>query len=55
MIRRGRTTISITWTGIRAASLATSTRTYLRDQRRRIHVLRIPHDGTLETTVRTEA
>ncbi|MFC5261101.1 hypothetical protein ACFPJ1_03175 [Kribbella qitaiheensis] len=55
VIRRGRTTISITWTGIRAASLVTSTRTYLRDQRRRIHVLRIPHDGTLETTVRTEA
>ena len=55
VIRRGRTRISITWTGIRAASLSTSTRTYLRDQRRRIHVLRIPHDGTLETTVRTEA
>lgn len=54
-IRRGRTTITITWTGARAASLSTSTRTYLRDQRRRIHVLRIPHDGTLETTVRLEA
>jgi hypothetical protein len=54
-IRRGRTTIAITWTGARAASLSTSTRTYLRDQRRRIHMLRIPHDGSLETTIRMES
>jgi hypothetical protein len=52
-LKRGRTTITISWSGPRTASLSTSTRTYLRDQRRRIHVLRIPHDGTLETTVRT--
>ncbi|GAA1593571.1 hypothetical protein GCM10009789_54510 [Kribbella sancticallisti] len=55
VIRRGRTTITITWTGVRAVSLSTSSRTYLRDQRRRVHVLRIPHEGTLATTVRTEA
>lgn len=55
VIRRGRTTITITWTGARPASLSTSTRTYLRDQRRRIHVLRITHDGTLETAVRMES
>jgi hypothetical protein len=55
VIRRGQTTITITWTGARPASLSTSTRTYLRDQRRRIHVLRVPHDGTLETTVRLAA
>ncbi|WP_020388046.1 hypothetical protein [Kribbella catacumbae] len=53
-IRRGPTMITITWTATRPASLSTSTRTYLRDQRRRIHVLRIPHGGHLETTVRTE-
>lgn len=53
VIRRGPTTITIRWGGARAASLSTSTRTYLRDQRRRVHVLRIPHEGTLETTVRT--
>ncbi|WP_433010778.1 hypothetical protein [Kribbella sp. CA-294648] len=51
-IRRGRTTITITWTGPRTASLTTSSRTYLSDQRRRVHVLRVPHNGTLETTVR---
>ncbi|MDX6264669.1 MAG: hypothetical protein QOH84_6357 [Kribbellaceae bacterium] len=54
-IRRDRTTITISWTGVRPASLSTSTRTYLRDQRRRIHVLRIPHEGSLETTIRLEA
>ncbi|TDD21461.1 hypothetical protein E1218_20815 [Kribbella turkmenica] len=52
-IRRGRTVITITWSGVRTATLSTSTRTYLRDRRRRVHVLRIPHDGALETTVRT--
>jgi hypothetical protein len=53
VVRRGRTTITITWSGSRTASLSTSGRTYLRDQRRRVHVLRILHDGVLETTVRT--
>lgn len=52
-IRRGTAVITITWSGSRTATISTSTRTYLRDQRRRIHVLRIPHDGVLETTVRT--
>jgi hypothetical protein len=51
-IRRGAATIIISWSGTRTATLSTSTRTYLRDQRRRVHVLRIPHEGTLETTVR---
>jgi hypothetical protein len=51
-IKRGRSTITITWSGTRPASLSTSTRTYLRDQRRRVHVVRIPHDGTLATTIR---
>lgn len=50
-IKRGRSTIAITWSGARPASISTSSRTYLRDQRRRVHVLRIPHDGTLETTI----
>ena len=51
-IKRGPAVITITWSGNRPVSLTTSTRTYLRDQSRRIHVLRIPHDGVLETTVR---
>jgi hypothetical protein len=51
-IRRGAATIIISWSGTRTATLSTSTRTYFRDQRRRVHVLRIPHEGTLETTVR---
>jgi hypothetical protein len=53
VIRRGRATITITWSQRRTATLSTSTRTYLRDGRRRVHVLRIPHDGSLETVVRT--
>jgi hypothetical protein len=52
-IRRGPVVVTISWSGNRPATLSTSTRTYMRDQRRRIHVLRIPHDGVLETTVRT--
>ncbi|WP_427888401.1 hypothetical protein ACQHIV_34475 [Kribbella sp. GL6] len=53
VIRRGKATITITWSARRTATISASTRTYLRDARRRIHVLRIPHDGTLETVVRT--
>jgi len=53
VIRRGAATITITWSARRPATLSTSSRTYLRDQRRRVHVLRIPHDGSLETVVRT--
>jgi hypothetical protein len=55
VIRRDRTTITITWSTPRTATLSTSSRTYLRDQRRRIHILRIPHNGTLETTIQTSA
>jgi hypothetical protein len=51
-IRRGATAITISWSATRTATLSTSSRTYLRDQRRRVHVLRVPHDGKLETTVR---
>ncbi|HET6738406.1 MAG TPA: hypothetical protein VFH76_05720, partial [Kribbella sp.] len=53
VVRRGKATITITWQGPRPATISTSSRTYLRDQRRRVHVLRIPHNGTLETVVRT--
>lgn len=55
VIRRGPTTITLTWSRSLTATLSTSTRTYLRDQRRRIHILRLPHPGTLETTVRTSS
>lgn len=53
VIRRGRATITITWQAPRPATISTSSRTYLRDQRRRVHVLRIPHNGTLETVIHT--
>ncbi|ADB35358.1 hypothetical protein Kfla_6357 [Kribbella flavida DSM 17836] len=53
-IRRGGSTVQLSWSGVRPVSLSTSNRTYLRDQRRRIHVLRIQHAGSLETTVRCD-
>jgi hypothetical protein len=39
-IRRGPTVIAVAWGSARPVTLSTSTRTYLRDARRRIHVLR---------------
>ncbi|MDT5037827.1 MAG: hypothetical protein QOE03_3012 [Micromonosporaceae bacterium] len=50
-IRRGPTVITVGWGGARPVTLSTSTRTYLRDARRRIHVLRIPHAGSIDVTV----
>jgi hypothetical protein len=50
-IRRGPTVITITWDRTATATLTTSTRTYFRDGRRRVHVLRIPHGGQLRTTI----
>jgi hypothetical protein len=50
-IRRGHTTIVVDWgIPLRASVEATAT-TFLRDGRRRRHVLRIPHNGTLTTTI----
>jgi hypothetical protein len=49
-IRRGAATIVIGWGSSRGATVSTSTRTYLKDAQRRIHMLRIPHSGTLTVT-----
>jgi hypothetical protein len=49
-VTRGTSTLRITWGAARPATLSTSTRTYLRDARRRVHPLRIPHQGTLTVT-----
>jgi hypothetical protein len=51
IVRRGSTTIAINWGTPRPATLSTSSRTYLKDARRRIHVLRIPHSGALDTRI----
>ncbi|WP_328990694.1 hypothetical protein OG394_30950 [Kribbella sp. NBC_01245] len=51
VLRRGGAVITINWGAARPASLTATTRTYLRDQRRRVHMLRVPHEGTLETHI----
>jgi hypothetical protein len=50
-IRRAGATITIGWGAARPAVLSTSTRTYLRDATRRVHVLRVPHEGDLDVTI----
>jgi hypothetical protein len=50
-IHRGQTVVTVAWGQARPVTLTTSTRTYLRDARRRIHVLRIPHAGTIDVSV----
>jgi hypothetical protein len=51
-VKRGTATIVVSWgTTNRAATLSTSSRTYLRDAKRRVHVLRVPHGGSLDVTV----
>ncbi|WP_326554215.1 hypothetical protein [Micromonospora sp. NBC_01813] len=51
IIRRGRVIIRIDWAQPLAATVSATDTTYLRDARRRIHLLRIPHAGTLSTTI----
>ncbi|MDQ1654111.1 MAG: hypothetical protein QOI35_3311 [Cryptosporangiaceae bacterium] len=50
-LRRGTSTIRISWGDPRAATLFASTRTYFKDGLRKVHVLRIPHGGQLTTTI----
>lgn len=50
-VRRGRVTMSIDWASTRAAHITSTTTSFLRDGRRRRHVLQVPHDGTLTTTI----
>jgi hypothetical protein len=51
VLRRGGTTIEISWGDTLPATLASTTTTFLRDERRRLHVLRIEHPGTITTTI----
>jgi hypothetical protein len=51
-IRRGGTTITIGWGTPLAATVSATAVTFLRDGARRLHVLRVPHPGTLTTEIR---
>jgi hypothetical protein len=51
VIRRAGAVISIRWGTARAATVSTSTRTYLADAKRRVHVLRVPHAGDIDVTI----
>jgi hypothetical protein len=51
VLRRAGATITIRWGSTRPAMLSTSTRTYLADATRRVHVLRIPHEGDIDVTI----
>lgn len=51
-IRRGSTRISIGWGTPLAATVTATTVSFLRDSARRLHVLRVPHPGTLTTEIR---
>jgi hypothetical protein len=51
VLRRAGATITIRWGSARPATLSTSTRTYLADATRRVHVLRIPHQGDIDVTI----
>ncbi|MFF5076536.1 hypothetical protein ACFY36_05765 [Actinoplanes sp. NPDC000266] len=51
VLRRAGATITIRWGTARQVTLSTSTRTYLADGTRRVHVLRIPHEGAIDVTV----
>lgn len=50
-IRRGRVTVRIDWGQPLGATVSATGTTYLRDARRRVHVLRVPHPGVLATTI----
>lgn len=51
VIRRAGGTITIDWGASLPASLTATNVTFLRGGARRLHVLRIPHGGTLTTTI----
>ncbi|WP_433175429.1 hypothetical protein [Actinoallomurus sp. CA-150999] len=50
-LRRGNIVIAIRWGTARPATLRHGASTYFRDGKRLIHVLRIPHGGSLDTTI----
>lgn len=50
-IRRGRAAIEIDWGTALPATIEATATTFLRDGKRRLHILRIPHGGQLTTTI----
>ncbi|BCL17043.1 hypothetical protein [Micromonospora sagamiensis] len=50
-IRRGGTVITVSWDSVRPATVTSTSRTYLRDARRRTHMLRVPHEGRIEVRI----
>lgn len=50
-IRRGRASIDIDWGTALPATIEATATTFLRDGKRRLHILRIPHGGQLTTTI----
>lgn len=48
-IHRGRASIDIDWGTALPATIEATATTFLRDAKRRLHVLRIPHGGQLTT------
>jgi hypothetical protein len=51
VLHRAGATITVRWSVPRRATISTSTRTYLADATRRVHVLRIPHDGDIDVII----
>jgi hypothetical protein len=51
VIRRAGVTVTIDWGIALPATVTTTSVTFLRDAARRLHVLRVPHGGTLTTTI----
>jgi hypothetical protein len=50
-IKRGAATITVSWGTAHAATLSTSTRTYLRDGTKRVHILRVRHTGAIDVVI----
>ncbi|MBB5139874.1 hypothetical protein HNP84_009638 [Thermocatellispora tengchongensis] len=50
-LRRGRSLVSIRWGAARAVNFRFGSSSYMRDGKRLLHVLRVPHEGALDVTV----
>ncbi|MEO3764096.1 hypothetical protein [Streptomyces sp. B8F3] len=51
-VQRNSGVIQIRWGAARNASIAAASVTYLRDGSRRMHILKVPHDGSLDVSIR---
>jgi hypothetical protein len=51
-LHRGSGVVQIRWGGPRAATIAAASIRYLRDGSRRMHILKVPHGGSINVTVR---